>query len=188
MNLTLNCILRCASGAAGDINPMTASTLPIRSSALRWPSRLLRLRFRAIRSTPVWWVRLPSESSWLFAELYRRAILIVSPDWVQDFFARPVSAPGLPGLVHVGFMDALNSLIAGVVSAVKALKPGPESRLRHGSQQGRRHSPTCGLSFTADLGNSRPADDHLRRAEVGKSRFRNRLSTSLQKPSAVRKL
>jgi len=46
-------------------------------------------------------------------------------NWLQNFFAEPMTAPNLPGMVHSGFYDATISIMAGVAQAVQNLNPGP---------------------------------------------------------------
>jgi len=46
-------------------------------------------------------------------------------NWLQNFFAKPISAPDVPGMIHEGFYDGTSSIIAGVAAAVQNLNPGP---------------------------------------------------------------
>ncbi len=125
MSLTLNCTLLCASGAAYDINPVTGVYTPdtVFSPAVAFTAAPVAVSGDQINACLV------GQTSIGIIVAFRGTIPPGDPDsfpdWLQDFFARPVSAPGLPGLVHSGFLDALNSLMAGVVTAVKALQPGP---------------------------------------------------------------
>ena len=127
MSLTLNCTLLCASGASYDINPLTGIYTP---DAVFSPAVAYTVPPTAISGDQIN-ACLVGQTSIGIIVAFRGTIPPGDPDsfpdWLQDFFAEPVSAPGLPGLVHSGFMDALNSLIAGVINAVKALKPGPQN-------------------------------------------------------------
>ena len=120
MSLTLNCTLLCASGASYDINPLTGIYTP---DAVFSPAVAYTVPPTAISGDQIN-ACLVGQTSIGIVVAFRGTIPPGDPDsfpdWLQDFFAEPVSAPGLPGLVHSGFMDALNSLIAGVVNAVKA--------------------------------------------------------------------
>src|SRR5258708_35326139 len=44
-------------------------------------------------------------------------------DWLQDCMIEPVVVAGLPGRVHKGFYDAVNSVMDRVIAAVPVLKP-----------------------------------------------------------------
>jgi hypothetical protein len=46
-------------------------------------------------------------------------------DWLQDLFAEPVPYRGLPGMVHSGFLEALNSILPQVITATNSLNPSP---------------------------------------------------------------
>ena len=48
-------------------------------------------------------------------------------DWLQDCMIEPVAVPGLPGRVHKGFYDAVNSVMDRVIAAVRALKPSADN-------------------------------------------------------------
>jgi len=52
-------------------------------------------------------------------------------DWLQDFFAVPVSVPSgpnkLPGQVHSGFFNATASIIQKVQTLVSGYSPGPDN-------------------------------------------------------------
>lgn len=45
-------------------------------------------------------------------------------DWMNDFYAKPKSVPGIPGNVHSGFWDALDSLWPTLLPQVKTLMQG----------------------------------------------------------------
>src|SRR5208337_1303495 len=48
-------------------------------------------------------------------------------DWLQDFFAVPVSVPSLPGQVHSGFYNATATIIQKVQTLVLGYNPGPDN-------------------------------------------------------------
>src|SRR5579864_2965100 len=50
-------------------------------------------------------------------------------DWLEDFFAVPMSAPNVPGQVHSGFYNVTMSVIQGVAAAVQRLNPGPNKKI-----------------------------------------------------------
>ncbi len=151
MSLTLNCTLLCASGAAYDINPLTGIYTPdtVFSPAAAYTTPPTAVSGGQINACLV------GQTSIGIIVAFRGTIPPGDPDsfpdWLQDFFAQPVSAPGLPGLVHSGFMNALNSLIAGVVTAVKALKPGPANPVYVTGHSKGAASPRSRLTFCSRL-------------------------------------
>lgn len=49
-------------------------------------------------------------------------------DWLNDFHARTISAPHMPGKVHAGFWESTNRLMPGVLQEIRrrqALRPQP---------------------------------------------------------------
>jgi hypothetical protein len=44
-------------------------------------------------------------------------------NWLEDFFAIPISAGNVPGQVHAGFYGATMSVIVSVAAAVQSLRP-----------------------------------------------------------------
>jgi len=151
MSLSLNCSLLCASGAAYDIDPLTGIYTPdtVFSPAVAYTVPPTAISGDQINACLV------GQTSIGIIVAFRGTIPPGDPDsfpdWVQDFFAEPVSAPGLPGLVHSGFMDALNSLIAGVINAVKALKPGPKIPFMSRGTARAAASPRSPLTFYSRL-------------------------------------
>lgn len=45
-------------------------------------------------------------------------------DWLDDLTAEPEARPGLPGMVHTGFYDAVEALVEPVIGHVRQLDPG----------------------------------------------------------------
>jgi hypothetical protein len=45
-------------------------------------------------------------------------------DWLDDLTAEPEERPGLPGMVHTGFYDAVHALIEPVIGQIRELDPG----------------------------------------------------------------
>jgi hypothetical protein len=45
-------------------------------------------------------------------------------DWLDDLTAEPEVRPGLPGMVHTGFYDAVHALVGPVTEHVRQLDPG----------------------------------------------------------------
>jgi hypothetical protein len=50
-------------------------------------------------------------------------------DWMQDFDAVPLSVPGMPGLVHIGFWRDLDTIWDEVLAAVNLLRAGDGAAL-----------------------------------------------------------
>lgn len=58
------------------------------------------------------------------------------PDWMEDFFAEPTTCGNLPGQVHSGFCHDIQSIIAPIIAAVKALGSSADQVLVTGHSKG----------------------------------------------------
>jgi hypothetical protein len=123
MSLTLNCTLLCASGAAYDIDPVTGQYTPdsVFSKAVGYSPNPTAISADNINACLV------GQNANGIIIAFRGTLPPKEPDsyldWLQDLFVKPVRSAGLPGEVHEGFFDAVNSLLPQVVSAVSSLKP-----------------------------------------------------------------
>jgi Lipase (class 3) len=125
MSLPLNCALLCASGAAYDIDPVTGQYTPdpIFSKAVAYSSGPSAIAADNINACLV------GQSAVGIIVAFRGTLPPKETyswrDWLQDLFAEPVSYRGLPGLVHSGFLEALNSILPQVITATNSLNPSP---------------------------------------------------------------
>jgi Lipase (class 3) len=125
MNLPLNCTLLCASGAAYDIDPVTGQYTPdpIFSNAVGYSSAPTAIAADNINACLV------GQTAIGIIVAFRGTLPPKEPDswldWLQDLFAEPMPCKGLPGMVHSGFLEALNSILPQVITATNSLKPSP---------------------------------------------------------------
>jgi hypothetical protein len=123
MNLPLNCTLLCASGAANDINPVTGQYTPdpIFSKAVAYSTDPAPISADQINAGLV------GRNASGIIVAFRGTLPPEEPDsyldWLQDLFVEPVAYKGLPGKVHQGFLDAVNTILQEVVSTVSSLTP-----------------------------------------------------------------
>ena len=71
-------------------------------------------------------------------------------DWINDATARPVSAPGMPGEVHEGFLGSLDALWDRLLPEVKAklAQAGSAAKLYiTGHSKGGAVAPLCGWLY-----------------------------------------
>jgi Lipase (class 3) len=125
MNIPLNCTLLCASGAAYDIDPVTGQYTPdpIFSNAVGYSSAPTAIAADNINACLV------GQTANGIIVAFRGTLPSNEPDswrdWFQDLLAEPVPCKGLPGMVHSGFLEALNSILPQVIIATKSLNPSP---------------------------------------------------------------
>lgn len=62
-------------------------------------------------------------------------------DWLQDAMVKPEHRDLLPGAVHSGFYNAVNSIMKGVIDAVKSLDPKANSVYVTGHSKGGAMAP-----------------------------------------------
>jgi len=123
MNLPLNCTLLCASGAAYDIDPVTAQYTPdpIFSNAVDYSSAPTAVTANNINACLV------GQTAIGIIVAFRGTLPPNEPDslrdWLQDLFAEPVSFRGLPGMVHSGFLAAVNLILPQVITAINSRSP-----------------------------------------------------------------
>ena len=123
MNLPLNCTLLCASGAAYDIDPVTGQYTPdpIFSNAVDYSSTPTAVTANNINACLV------GQSAIGIIVAFRGTLPPNEPDslrdWLQDLFAEPVSFRGLPGMVHSGFLAAVNLILPQVITAINSRSP-----------------------------------------------------------------
>src|SRR6478736_5024266 len=123
MSLPLNCTLLCASGAAYDINPLTGQYTPdsVFSKAVAFSANPTPISEDTINACLV------GQNADGIIVAFRGTLPPDEPDsymdWLEDLFVEPVVYKGLPGEVHEGFLDAVNSILPQVVSVVTGLKP-----------------------------------------------------------------
>jgi Lipase (class 3) len=123
MSLPLNCVLLCASGAAYDIDPATGRYTPdsVFSKAVGYSTTPTPISADTINACLV------GQNANGIIVAFRGTLPPQDPDsyldWLQDLFVRPLACQGLPGEVHEGFLDAVNSILPQVVSTVNSLQP-----------------------------------------------------------------
>jgi Lipase (class 3) len=123
--IPLNCSLLCASGAAYDIDPATGKYTPdkIFSKAVAYTSDPTPIAADTINACLV------GRTAIGIIVAFRGTLPPSGPggwsDWLQDLFVEPIPFKGLPGGVHEGFLDAVNSILTPITVAIKALNPGP---------------------------------------------------------------
>lgn len=123
MSLPLNCTLLCASGAAYDIDPLTGQYTPdpIFSKAVDYSSGPTAIAADNINACLV------GQTAIGIIVAFRGTLPVNEPDswrdWLQDLLAEPMPYQGLPGMVHSGFLAALNSMLPQVITATNSLNP-----------------------------------------------------------------
>jgi hypothetical protein len=125
ITLPLNCSLLCASGAAYNVNATmgTYTPDPIFSKAVAYTSAPTAISADTINACLVGQTELGIIVS--FRGTLPPAVPDGWADWLQDLFAEPVSFSGLPGQVHKGFLDAVNTILPKAIAATDALIPSP---------------------------------------------------------------
>jgi hypothetical protein len=109
MSIPLNCTLLGASGAAYDIDPVTGKYTPdpIFSKAVSYSSQPTAISADNINACLV------GQTGIGIIVAFRGTLPTNDPDgwrdWLQDLFVQPMPYKGLPGMVHSGFLQALNS-------------------------------------------------------------------------------
>ena len=112
LTVTPNCTLLCACGAAYDINPLNGQYTPdqvfspVADFAAPGPAVINNSSGDEINACLVG--KNPEGIIVAFRGTLPPGTPDSLPDWLQDFFAEPISYNGLPGKVHSGFLDAVN--------------------------------------------------------------------------------
>jgi hypothetical protein len=125
MSLPLNCTLLCASGAGYDIDAATGRYTPdpIFSSAVSYSSEPTAISANNVNACLV------GQTATGIIVAFRGTLPPKDPDgwrdWLQDLFAEPMPYRGLPGMVHSGFLQALNLILPQAIAATNSLNPSP---------------------------------------------------------------
>lgn len=124
--IPLNCVLACASSTAYGIDPATGNYTPQKpfSDVVNFnpaPSVINSSGADRVNAALV-----GTNGNGIIVA-FRGTIPPTSvdsiPDWLEDFFTQPTTCGMLPGKVHSGFCHDIQSIIAPVIAAVKALDP-----------------------------------------------------------------
>lgn len=122
--MTIDCTLLCASGAAYNINQQTGlyTADPVFSKAVNYSADPV-----PISSAGKLNACLVGKNADGILVAFRGTLPPGEPkslpDWIQDFLAIQVNGENLPGKVHLGFVEALDTIIADVIAAVNNLDP-----------------------------------------------------------------
>jgi hypothetical protein len=138
-SVNLNCILACACATAYGIDPVTGAYTPVQPFSgvvdfIPAPTVINGTGSNRINACLV------GKNANGIIVAFRGTIppgdADSIPDWVGDFFFEPTTCGSLPGKVHSGFCHDIQSIIAPIAAAVKALNPSQSKVFVTGHSKG----------------------------------------------------